>query len=401
MALNEAVLKRVVAVLLVAVVILGGAVAYFGSELAANAQMKSVQLPATLSVVNPATFTQPLTSANVSVNGLDPAAIYDFANASVVTVQGARVVTVMTIFGSEQSVESVIGSGFVVGYSGSYYVVTNYHVVDSLTNTTVTFSDGDTYSGKVIGADPDSDLAVLSVKASASDFHPLSLTSSASIRVGQPVVAIGNPFGLSGSVTYGIISQVGRTIQYQSTSATFTVVDAIQFSAPINPGNSGGPLLDAHGLVVGITSADVSGSQGVGFAIPSDAIIRELPGLVSTGQYHLHPSLGIQGTDMTYQLAQVMGINTTYGVLVEQVTAGGPADKAGLNAGEQSVTIGQDQYTIGGDVIVSLNGTRTVNSDAFSAYLEDRTLPGESIQVGIIRSANLIVLTVMIGTEPT
>ena len=402
MASKEKVLKGTIVLLLLVVIVFGTMTAYYSLALAsAQANVRSVQEASAGSGGNLGYFTQGQADFNVSMGGLDPVAIYDAANTSVVTVQGSRIVTVLTIFGSAQSVESVLGSGFVVRYSDSDYVVTNYHVVDSLVNATVTFWNGDTYGAKVIGSDPESDLAVLSVNATTSDLRPLRLASSSSVKVGQPVIAIGNPFGLSGSVTFGIISQTGRTIQYQSTSSTYTVVDAIQFSAPINPGNSGGPLLDASGLVVGITSAAVSGSQGVGFAIPSDAIIRELPRLISTGRYALHPYLGIQGADMTYQLAQVIGANVTYGVLIEQIVHGGPADKAGLRAGEQVVTIAQQQYTIGGDIIVSLNGTRIVNSDAFSSYLEDRTLPGETVQIGIIRAGGYMVVTAVVGTEPT
>jgi S1-C subfamily serine protease len=213
-------------------------------------------------------------------------------------------------------------------------------------------------------------------------------------------MAIGNPYGLSGSVTFGIVSQVGRTIQYQSSTGTFTVAGAIQFSAPINPGNSGGPLLDAAGMVVGITSAGVSGSQGVGFAIPSDTIIRELPFLISTGKYEKHSYFGVQGVDMNYQLSQVMGTSVTYGVVIEKTVPGGPADKAGLKGGQRIVTIGEDQYRVGGDIIVSLNGARIVNYDSFSTYLETYTVPGQSVQVGIIRSGNYLVLQVSVGTRP-
>jgi S1-C subfamily serine protease len=336
-----------------------------------------------------------------SIINIDPVKIYADSNRSVVTVQGSRAISILTIFGRQSTVETVFGSGFVIKYSDASYLVTNFHVVDSLVNITVVFWNGDSYPGKVIGSDPHSDIAVLSTSALESDLKPLDFSSSSSIRVGQPVMAIGNPFGLSGSVTFGIISQVGRTIQYQSSTGTFTIADTIQFSAPINPGNSGGPLLNADGMVIGITSAAVSGSQGVGFAIPSDTIIRELPLLISSGKYDKHPYFGIQGADMNYQLAQAMGINVTYGVLLQRITAGGPADKAGLKAGQQIVTINQDRYRIGGDVIVSLNGIRIVNSDALATYLEERTAPGDLVQVGIIRSGNYLVVQLIVGTLPT
>jgi S1-C subfamily serine protease len=197
------------------------------------------------------------------------------------------------------------------------------------------------------------------------------------------------------------VSQVGRTIQYQSTTGTFTIADSIQFSAPINPGNSGGPLLDEYGLVLGITCAAVTGSQGVGFAIPSDTISRELPLLVSSGKYTLHPYLGVETDDMTYQLAQAMGINTTYGVLIEKTDQGGPADKAGLKAGQTSIDISGQTYFIGGDIIVSVNGTRIVNYDSLATYLERHVIAGQTIQVGIIRSGQLETVQAVVGTLPS
>ena len=337
---------------------------------------------------------------NISLIGLDPSQIYQAVNQSVVTIQGTRVVTVDTIFGPATSTEEVLGSGFVIDYSNRYYVLTNFHVVDGITNASVTFWNGDSYPMTIVGTDAYSDLAVVKTSASAADFHPLLFASSLSLQVGNPVVAIGNPFGLSGSLTFGIVSQLGRTIQYQSTSNNFMIADVIQFSAPINPGNSGGPLLDADGLVVGITSATAEGSQGVGFAIPSATILRELPSLVAAGTYTLHPYIGINGVDMNYQLARMALSNVTYGVLIEKVVSGGPADQAGLSGGQENVTINGTPYVVGGDIIISINGSRIVNFDALSTFLERYTLPGETIQVGIVRSGNYEVVKVVLGTQP-
>lgn len=338
---------------------------------------------------------------NTTVSQLNPVLIYANSNRSVVTIEGSKTVVVDTLLGPQQAVESVVGSGFVVAGSDSDYIVTNFHVVDGAVNSTVTFWNGDAFPAVIVGTDAYSDLAVLSVHAPSADLHPLQFASSSSLAVGMPVVAIGNPFGLSGSITYGIVSQLGRTIQYQSTSGTFTIADAIQFSAPINPGNSGGPLLDMYGLVVGITSADVSGSQGVGFAIPSDTILRELPYLISTGKYVMHPYIGIEGTDMDYQLSQLTGTNVTYGVLVEKIDPGSPAATAGLQAGQQTVTIGGQEYVIGGDVIVALNGTRIVNYDSLLTYLKRYTLPGQTILVTIIRAHQYQTIQLTVGTQPT
>jgi len=399
--------KRLTVVLVLLVVVFGIVAAYCNATLIVQAtkvssfEQANDELQTQNSILEQRLSSLDQSARNASILGFNAVAIYDSANESVVTVQGAKIVTVLTIFGPQQSVDSIVGSGFIVDYANSDYVLTNFHVVDGVVNVTVTFWNGDAYPAKVIGSDALSDLAVLSLNAPTVDLHPLDISTSLSLRVGMPVVAIGNPFGLSGSVTFGIVSQLGRTVEYESTSRTFTIADIIQFSAPINPGNSGGPLLDTYGFVVGITSAAVSSGQGVGFAIPSDTILRELPYLISTGKYDQHPFIGIQGVDMNYQLAQSSGTNVTYGVLIETTQTGGPADKAGLKAGTQQIIIADQQYTVGGDIIISINGTRIVNYDSFSTYLERNTVPGQVIQVGIIRAGKPLTLSIVVGSVPS
>ncbi len=227
---------------------------------------------------------------NGTFQGLDTVQIYQADSGGVVTVQGTST--------SGGTNSTVLGSGFVVNYTGNFYVVTNFHVVSGVNGITVTFRDGDAYPATVLGSDGYSDLAVLNVSAPASEFHPLDLVSSVLLAVGQPVAVIGNPFGLAGSMTAGIVSQLGRTIS-DPLAGNFAIADVIQFSAPINPGNSGGPLLDSRGAVVGITTATVQSSQGVGFAIPSDTILKELSSLVTTGSYDLHSYMGITTVDMS------------------------------------------------------------------------------------------------------
>jgi len=339
-------------------------------------------------------------SETPGAKGLDSAGIYAKSNRSVVTIQGVKLEITDTGSGPETSPVSVYASGFVVQYSNSYYLVTNFHVVDALINTTVTFSNGDAYRGKVVGTDAYSDLGVVSTQAPAQQFYPLKFASSSSLRVGDPVVAIGNPLGFSGTITYGIVSHLGRTIQYESGSGGYPIADAIQFSAPVNPGNSGGPLLNADGNVIGITTAGIVGAEGLGFAISSDTIIRELPSLVTTGRYDKHSYLGIRVEDMNYELSQLVGTNVTYGVLIASTVPGGPASNAGLKGGaKQVVGAGQD-YTIGGDVIVSISGNRIVNYDAFATYLERNTLPGQTIQIGIIRAGSFVTVDVTLGARP-
>jgi S1-C subfamily serine protease len=332
-----------------------------------------------------------LSGSNATTFGIDPVRIYAQVSASVVTVEGVQV----GVFGNS----SLLGSGFVTDLQGTHYVVTNYHVVANVTDMTVTFSDGDAYLATVVGTDPYSDLAVLRVDAPSSEFHPLQVVSSSTLQVGQPVVAIGNPFGLSGSMTFGIISQLGRTIS-ESLAGNFPIANVIQFSAPINPGNSGGPLLSGNGTVVGITTATVQSSQGVGFAIPSDTIIKELPYLVSTGSYNMHAYLGITTADMNYQLAKLQGTNVTYGALIESVVPGSPAAKAGLRAGSNTVDVQGSPYVIGGDIIIAINGTKIINTDALSSYLQEQAVPGQTGAFQIIRNGQVMTLDLVYGTRP-
>lgn len=328
---------------------------------------------------------------NGTFQGLDTVQIYQADSGGVVTVQGTST--------SGGTNSTVLGSGFVVNYTGNFYVVTNFHVVSGVNGITVTFQDGDAYPATVLGSDGYSDLAVLNVSAPASEFHPLDLVSSTLLAVGQPVAVIGNPFGLAGSMTAGIVSQLGRTIS-DPLAGNFAIADVIQFSAPINPGNSGGPLLDSQGAVVGITTATVQSSQGVGFAIPSDTILKELSSLVTTGSYDLHSYMGITTVDMSYQLAQLENTDVTYGVLVEQVASGGPAQAAGLKGGTSTVDVSGSSYLIGGDIITAVNGTKLVNSDSLSTYLEEYTLPGQTLSLSIIRDGQQMTINLVLGTRP-
>jgi S1-C subfamily serine protease len=342
-----------------------------------------------------ALYYSPLIQVNRMTTQLDPVAIYAEANRSVVTVQG--VTTDLT--GPVPALASVLGTGFAVTYDSSYYVVSNFHVVNGLVNSTVTFSDGDAYKAEVVGSDAYSDLAVVSVNCSPSEFHPLQLGVSSSLKVGESVVAIGNPYGLSGTITVGVVSQVGRTLE-EDTLGGFAIADTIQFSAAINPGNSGGPLINSSGMVVGVVTAVGLGSEGLGFAIPSDTISREFPLLVEDGKYDRHPYLGVQLVDMNYQLSQAMRTNVTWGVLIEKTVPGGPAGKAGLRGGTRNVTIDDEQYVTGGDIIISLDGNKVIDYDALTTYLERHAVPGQTVQVGIIRMGNQNVIPVVVGTRP-
>jgi S1-C subfamily serine protease len=331
---------------------------------------------------------------------IDAVQIYKSSSESVVTVNGFITQNVNTPFGQLTQTGEVLGSGFIMTYNNANYVVTNFHVVDSAMNMTVIFWNGDAYPATVVGTDPYSDLAIVKVPtAPASEFHPLTLSSSSSVNVGDPVAAIGNPFGLSGSLTVGVVSQLGRTIT-EATAGNYSIADVIQFSAPINPGNSGGPLFNSIGQVIGLTTATVNGSQGVGFAIPSDAVAREVGPMISGGTYSMHPYLGIGTADLSYELGQANGNNVTYGVLIENIVAGGPAAKAGIQAGTRQATVEGTNYLLGGDVIVSINGTRIVNHDALASYLEENALPGHVLNVGVMRGTSLVSVSLTVGARP-
>ena len=321
--------------------------------------------------------------------------IYEKIKDSVVVVKGK--VVKHTLFGEEYG--EVQGSGFVYNYSGIIVIITNNHVVEGAFNLTVSFLNGDTYSAEIIGRDPYSDLAVLSTDAPAFELKPAVIASSSTLRVGQPVVAVGSPFGLAGSITTGVVSQLGRSIS-ESATGGYLIADVIQISAPINPGNSGGPLLNMFGEVVGITTAIIRDSQGVGFAIPSDTIIRELPYLIK-GEEYPHPWLGVEGIDMNFDLAKAMNLNVTYGWLIVEVLPNSPAAKAGLRGGTQTALINGLQVKIGGDVIVKINGTRIRNGDDLSTYLERNTRPGQTVQITVIRSGRMVDVALELGVRPS
>ncbi|MEM0096786.1 MAG: trypsin-like peptidase domain-containing protein [Candidatus Bathyarchaeia archaeon] len=293
----------------------------------------------------------------------------------------------------------VQGSGFVYNFSGQMVVITNYHVVQNAINLTVTFINGNGYAATVLGSDPYVDLAVLSVNAPPCEFKPLEIVSSSTLKVGDIVVAVGNPYGLAGSMSIGIVSALGRTITEEQTGG-YPIANVIQTTAPLNPGNSGGPLLNLQGQVVGVTTAIISDSQGLGFAIPSNTILREIAYLVIKGYYDKHSWLGASGVDMTYEIAQAMGVNITYGWLITQVVSGGPAANAGLRGGTKRVLIAGQYVTIGGDIIIAINGTKITGIDTLSAYLEENTLTGQTVNVTIMRENQITDVAITLGARP-
>ena len=292
----------------------------------------------------------------------------------------------------------VLGSGFVIDQSGD--IVTNDHVVAGATGVRVGFSNNATYPAKVLGADPSTDVAVVRVTAPASALHALTWADSSRVEVGDPVYAIGNPFGLDRTLTNGIISATGRDIQAPNGLA---IQRALQTNAAINHGNSGGPLIDRFGRVIGINSqiesGGVNGNVGVGFAVPSDTARAVAAQLVSTGHAQ-HAWLGIEAQDIVPALANVVRGVPPHGVLVVAVRAGSPAAKAGLVAGHEHVTVGGEGAVVGGDAIVSLDGTPVDSSDRLVALLAEHK-PGDQVQLGIVRDGQSRTVTVTLGNAPS
>jgi S1-C subfamily serine protease len=320
---------------------------------------------------------QNITYQNITVyqNSTALSEIYENVKDSVVLIHGTT------------NQGSVQGSGFVYNFSGTMVVITNYHVVHGTTSISVTFSNGNGYAAKINGTDSYADLAVLLlVGAQQEELKPLEIVSSSTLRVGDPVIAIGNPYGLVGSMTTGVISALGRTITEEEYTGGFAIANIIQTSAPINPGNSGGPLLNYCGKVVGITTAIVQDSQGLGFAVPSNTILKEIHYLITNGYYDRHSYLGLRGTDMSYEVAQQLGINLTYGWRVIDYLDPSPAHDGGV---------------LKGDIIIAMNGSRIRNSDDVASYLEEKTLPQEVLILTVRRgNQTLDNIQVTLGKRP-
>ena len=363
----------VMALVLVAGLLIGGLVTSFIFYMEIDALNKEIS--SLKSQVSNLWGQQNYTVQNITLyqNGTALRQLYDSVKDSIVLVHGTV------------SNGSVQGSGFVYNFTNTMVVITNNHVVYGTTSVSVTFSNGNGYEANVTGTDPYADLAVLTVNAPASEFRPLGIVGSSLLRVGDPVVAIGNPYGLVGSLTTGVVSALGRTITEEEYIGAYSIANIIQTSTPINPGNSGGPLLNFDGKVVGITTAIVADSQGLGFAVPSNTILKEIYGLVVNGGYDAHSYLGVSGSDMDYDRAQDLEVNVTYGWWLASVVSGGPAAAAGLRSN---------------DVIVGINGTRMRNGDEMLSFLEEYTLPNENVILKIVRGAQLLDVQVHLGQRP-
>jgi S1-C subfamily serine protease len=291
------------------------------------------------------------------------------------------------------------GSGFVIDTEG--HLLTNNHVVENATKITVKLGSSEkAYAAKVVGADPSTDVALLKVDVPADQLHPLTLGDSSKVEVGDPVVAIGNPFGLDRTVTSGIVSALQRQIE---APAGFSISHVIQTDAAINPGNSGGPLINGAGEVIGInsqieTGGGSNGNVGIGFAIPINTA-REVAKQIEENGKVEHAYLGISGGSITPDLAKAVNLPVEKGVLVSEVVPGGPADKAGIEGGNTEATIEGSSVTLGGDIITKLNGKPVSGMDQLVNVINGEK-PGDEVEVTLLRHGEEKTVTVTLGNRP-
>ena len=303
----------------------------------------------------------------------------------------------------QQQFQSSLGSGFVWDKDG--HIVTNNHVVSGADKIQVTFSDGTIVPAELVGADPDSDLAVIKVDVSADRLQPVQMADSSAVKVGQMAIAIGNPFGLNGTMTTGIISAVGRSLPTNEFSGqSYSIPDIIQTDAPINPGNSGGVLVDAQGQVLGVTTAiesPVRANAGIGFAVPAAIVKNVVPTLIENGAY-VHTWLGISGTDLVPDLAKAMGLEEGQrGALVSDVMPDSPAEKAGLRGSDKQVELDGLTATVGGDVITAIDNQPVTGISDIISYLASSTKVDQKVTLAILREGKAESLDVTLAARPT
>ena len=352
---------------------------------------------ATLPTIAPATFNEQAAANDLEAQVI---AVYDAASPSVVNITNRSTVYDMW-FGSAP--QEGTGSGFV--YDDQGHIVTNYHVIEGADEILVTLADGQVYQATIVGSDPTNDLAVLRVDASVDLPPALALGDSGQLRVGQFVVAIGNPYGLQRTLTTGVVSALGRVIE--SPENNQFIGEAIQTDAAINPGNSGGPMLDLSGRVIGINSQIISpsgASAGIGFAVSANTVRRVVPKLISDG-YYPHPWLGIEPLDLSSSTISTLRqygveVGADSGVLVLVATAGGPADQAGIRGGSQYLRMGRYRLPVGGDVIVAVNGETVAQLQDLTVYLENATTIGGTVQLTVLRDGKELTVPVTVGEQP-
>jgi S1-C subfamily serine protease len=316
--------------------------------------------------------------------------IFEQSEAGVVRVNVQRTIQVLGT--------SSVGSGFVFDNNG--HIITNAHVIEDVEKIVVTFLDGSSYNAKLVGKDPFTDISVIKVDVDETLLQPLPIGNSSKLRVGEQIAAIGNPFGLSGSMTAGIVSQLGRLLPVQDSG--FSIPDVIQTDAAINPGNSGGPLLNMRGEVIGINTAIQSGTgefAGVGFAIPSRTVSKIVPILIQDGKFN-HPWLGISGRSINPDLVKILGLVDTRGFLIVTVIDNSPASKAGLHGSSDNKEIEEINYPLGGDIILSVDGKEVRQIDDILIHLQREKSVGDEIVLEVLRDGRTTSFVLILEERP-
>lgn len=288
------------------------------------------------------------------------------------------------------------GSGSIIDTKG--HILTNHHVVADAQKLEVTLADGSKWPAKLIGSDPDNDLAIIKINAPKEKLKVIPMGDSRNLKIGQKVLAIGNPFGLERTLTTGVISSLGRTIRSED---GYLIEDVIQTDAAINPGNSGGPLLNSEGEIIGINSAIISpsgGSVGIGFAIPVNTAKRVIPELIAKG-YVSYPWIGATIQSLIPEVAKYLNLKIERGAMIAEVVKGGPADKAGIRGGNQRIQVGNMIVIVGGDIVVRVNQQEVKTHDDLIRYIREKR-PGDTILLKIYRKGNLIDIKVTLGERP-
>jgi len=307
------------------------------------------------------------------------------------------VVSITVTKSNEHGDTTSMGSGFVFDKEG--HIITNNHVVENADKISVTFIDGTSYRAKIVGNDPYADIAVIKIDVSTDKLYPLPIGDSSTLKVGEQIAAIGNPFGLSGSMTSGIVSQLGRLLP---TGVGYSIPDVIQTDTAINPGNSGGPLLNMNGEVVGINTAIYSNDgsfSGVGFSIPSNVVLKIIPILIQEGKYQ-HPWVGISSANITPDLAELLNLEDAKGVLIMTVVKDSPAAKAGLRGSSQTAVADGIEYMIGGDVVLSVDEQEVRKIDDILTHLQREKTVGDTLNLEILRDGKLINIELILEGRP-
>lgn len=392
----------ILVILVAAIVGVGGGVGGFVLADRLDLGADSAEAPRTSTAKLEAAPNVDTTKVDTSqADGLSAREVYQKVAPAVVHINARTTVRETSVFGFEQDREGVSsGSGFVIDDKG--HIVTNAHVVEGATDVVVSFGDEAEFDAKVVGADVSTDVAVLRIDASKKELSdalkPVTFADSSKVQVGDPVMAIGNPFDLDRTLTTGVVSALQRSIPAQN---GFSIDNVIQTDAAINPGNSGGPLLDQAGRVIGVNSqirSQSGGNVGIGFAVPSNTVRRIADQIIKNGKVE-HAWMGVVGSDVTPEISRYFNLPVKEGVLVGEVADGSPAAKAGIKGGDTAVTVNGDSYRLGGDVITKINGTELTSMRQLAEKIGDLD-PGDKVEVEYYRGDDRKTATFKLGTRP-